>query len=153
MNVGTVCTSHLIHIPSTCSLKDAAGQMRDRHVGLLLVDDGPDSGRVVGVVTDRDIVLHGVAEGASPYEATVAQVMTRVVKTVDQNATISDAMLEMCTHGVRRLGVTANGGALVGVLSIDDVITALGSDWALLAGILRSETERERSGSLPQRPV
>jgi signal-transduction protein with cAMP-binding, CBS, and nucleotidyltransferase domain len=89
----------------------------------------------------------------SPNEATVAQVMTHVVETIDQNATISDAMLEMCTHGVRRLGVTSDGGGLIGVLSIDDVITALGSDWALLAGILRSETERERSGALPKRPV
>lgn len=153
MNVANVCSSRLVHIPSSCSLKDAAEQMRDKHVGLLLVDDAPDSGSVIGVVTDRDIVLHGVAKGMSPYEATVAQVMTRVVETIDQNATISDAMLEMCTHGVRRLGVTSNGGALVGVLSIDDVITALGSDWALLAGILRSETERERSGTLPKRLV
>lgn len=152
MNVATVCSSHLIHIPSTCTLKEAAVQMRDKHVGMLLVDAGPGSGGVIGVVTDRDIVLYGVAKGASADTA-VEQVMTRVVETVDGDAPISDAMLEMCTHGVRRLGVTGDGGELIGVLSIDDVITALGSDWALLAGILRSETERERSGTLPRRPA
>ncbi len=145
MNVASICSSHLIHIPSSCTLMAAAVQMRDKHVGLLLVDDPADPGGIIGVVTDRDIVLHGVAAGVSPIENTVSAVMTRIIETIARDASISEAMQLMCTRGVRRLGVTADGGRLVGLLSIDDVIAALGNDWAMLASILRSETDLERS--------
>ncbi len=54
----------------------------------------------------------------------------------------------MITQGVRRLAVLRDGSEIVGVLSLDDVIDALGRDWSMLSAILRSGQNRERTGSV-----
>ena len=147
MKVEDVYTRRTVHIPQSRNLQEAAVQMRDQHVGLLVVTDGLVDDRLIGIVTDRDIVRKATALGASPLDTLVAEVMTAGAITVDKDAELSDALQAMFNHGVRRLAVT-DGADVVGILSLDDVIDALGRDWALLTKILRNEQQRERSGSV-----
>lgn len=144
MRVEEVCSRRMFHVPALCSLQEAAQQMRDRHVGALFVTERTSSGvRVEGVVTDRDIIVHGLAGTADCASQSVATVMTRGVITVDRAAAVSDALRAMLAHGVRRLAVMDGQGKVFGVLSMDDAVRALGADWALLAGILQREREQE----------
>ena len=149
MKVEEFRSPHTVHVPMTCTVKEAAKQMREQHVGALIVtEDGPPTGRVVGIVTDRDIVVKAVVFAGDPENLLVADIMHTHVLSVEASADIGDALQTMASHGVRRLAVTGQAGTIVGILSLDDVLDAMARDWALLAAVVRSERQRERTGSV-----
>jgi predicted transcriptional regulator len=149
MKVEEFQSPHTVHIPMTRTVRDAAKQMRDQHVGALIVtEDGPPLGRIVGIVTDRDIAIKAVIQAVEPDDLLVADIMQTYVLSIDTGADIADALQMMASHGVRRLAVTGGNGRLVGVLSLDDVLDAMARDWALLAAVVRAERNRERTGSV-----
>ena len=149
MKVEEFSSPHTVHIPMTRTVRDAAKQMRDQHVGALIVtEDGPPLGRVVGIVTDRDIVVKAVVLAAEPDDLLVADIMHTHVLCIECRADIADALQTMASHGVRRLAVTGLAGELIGILSLDDVLDAMARDWALLAAVVRAEGLRERTGSV-----
>ncbi|AOZ04291.1 signal transduction protein (plasmid) [Cupriavidus sp. USMAHM13] len=148
MKVQDICSREAVHIPLSCTLQEAAVQFRDRHVGALVVTEHTATGaRAVGFVTDRDMALDAVAAGADPCRTTVDEVMTRGLVTVRQDASVSDAMQTMLSHGVRRLAVL-DGEAVIGVLSIDDVVETLASELRMLSTLLHNEREREKTGAV-----
>jgi CBS domain-containing protein len=101
----------------TESLADAAKSMKQEDVGSLpVVEDG----RVVGVITDRDIVVRAVAEQGDPRSIRVTEIASREVVTVEPEQDLDEALALMARHQVRRLPVVENG-ALVGVLAQADV--------------------------------
>jgi len=152
MRVDEVCSREPVHIPASCTLQEAAVQMRDRHVGAIIVTEATPGGtRAVGMLTDRDIVLESTACGGNPGETPVGDVMTRGMVAIAGQASIQDAMQMMLSHGVRRLGVL-DGESLNGVLSMDDILGALALDWGMLSTLVHNEQERERSGHV-QSPV
>ncbi|MFM0511701.1 CBS domain-containing protein [Paraburkholderia sp. RL17-373-BIF-A] len=148
VKVNEIHSQGTVHIPMTCNLREAAIQMREQHVGALVITDRGASGRMIGIVTDRDIVLKAVASSASPECTAVADVMSTSVVAINENADVTVATQTMSTHGVRRLVVTRDGQEIVGILSLDDLIDAIARDWAMLAGIVRCEQNRERSASV-----
>ena len=96
---------------------DAAGMMRSEDVGALpVVEDG----KLIGLVTDRDLVLRVLADRKDPTECRVADVLTRSPVTVTPDMKLSEARDLMGEHQVRRLPVV-KGDELVGILSIGDV--------------------------------
>ena len=148
MKVKDIYTRGTVHIPRSRTLQEAAIQMRDQHIGALIVTDGAMNDHIAGVVTDRDMVVRAIAKGASPVVTMVGDVMTDGVMTVPQTTDVSDAMQTMFSHGIRRLAVTDHDGGVVGVLSLDDVIQAMSRELSQLASIVRSEQQRERTGSV-----
>jgi CBS domain-containing protein len=86
-------------------------------VGSLPVVDGA---RLVGMLTDRDIVMRAVAAGADTQTLTVGDVASRTVHTVEPDQDLEEALREMADHQVRRLPVVENGD-LVGILAQADV--------------------------------
>lgn len=96
---------------------DAAGLMKSLDVGVIPVvqDD-----RLVGLVTDRDLVLRVIAERKDPMEVRVGDVATRSPVTVTPDTKLSEARQVMEEHRVRRLPVM-KGEVLVGILSIGDL--------------------------------
>ena len=114
------------------SVRDAAQLMEQAGVGTLVVLDGVQP---VGIVTDRDIVRRLVARGM-PDDARVDGVMTTPLVTIDANADLRDAYALFRGQAVRRL-VVLRDGALVGVLSIDDLLVDLVGD---LADLVRPVT-------------
>lgn len=145
MKVQEIFTRGTVHIPHDRNLQEAAQQMLHQHVGALIVTDAAPEHRLMGILTDRDIVLKAVATGAAPRRTRVAEVMSTGVASVGEHEDLADAMQAMFSHGVRRLAVTDATRAVVGVISLDDVIEALVRDWVLLASIVRSGRQRERS--------
>ena len=115
--VRDVMTTNLVTCPSSAPLKDAAGYMRDRDIGdVLVVDDGS----IRGIVTDRDIVVRCVAEGGDVREATVGDVCTADLTTVSADATIEDAARLMRDNALRRLPVV-DRGMPVGIVTLGDL--------------------------------
>ena len=100
---------------STCS--EAAALMKRQDCGSLpVVKDG----RLVGIVTDRDIVVRGVAGGKDPAHLAVSEIMTPGPTTVSPDMKAEDASKLMSEKQVRRLPVVENG-RLVGILAIGQV--------------------------------
>jgi CBS domain-containing protein len=116
--VSDVMTREPIALGSTETLARAAKQMRDADVGdVMVVDDG----RVIGLVTDRDIVVRGIAEDLDPFSTTLATVCTRDVVTVGAEDSVETAVRLMREHAVRRLPVLAGDGTPLGVVSLGDI--------------------------------
>jgi CBS domain-containing protein len=104
-------------IDATASVVEAAQVMRDEHVGSLpVVEDG----RLAGMITDRDVAVRIVAEGADPQSVKVGDIASRRVVTAEPDQDLDEARRLMAEHQVRRLPVV-EGDELVGILAQADV--------------------------------
>jgi CBS domain-containing protein len=144
MKVTRIYTRNIISATRSSTLQEAAKLMRDNHVGALLItEDAPNDDRAVGILTDRDLVVHAIAEQLDPERVTVDEIMTPEIAGIDRDADVHHAMHTMRELGVRRLAVTSEDGAVVGVLSLDDIVDALAVEMSSLAGVIRSERVHE----------
>jgi signal-transduction protein with cAMP-binding, CBS, and nucleotidyltransferase domain len=123
-----VMTSNPMTLPQRATLMDAAKAMRDRDIGAVIVVD-PD-GAICGLVTDRDIVVRGVAEGKPTDETTLGDVCSRELSALTPSNTIGDAVRLMVTRSVRRIPVVQDGMA-VGIVSLGDLAPLQDPDSAL----------------------
>ncbi len=99
------------------SLREVAGIMRDGDMGAVPV---VDNGKLIGIVTDRDIVVRLVAEGTAD-SSTVADAMTTELFTVSPNDFAFEALRIMGDKQVRRIPVISDNGQLAGIISMADV--------------------------------
>jgi CBS domain-containing protein len=134
------------------TLSEVAEVMGAEDVGAIPVVDGD---RLVGIVTDRDIVVRAVARGADPSATTVADVVTESLVTVSPEHDLADALKLMAQHQVRRLPVTDREDRLVGVVSQADVALQMKEKTAgeLLEDISRPNSGPRVLGSHTQEPV
>jgi CBS domain-containing protein len=115
--------------------------MRSHGVGALVVVDARDSKRrPLGIVTDRDIVCGQLAQAADLYCLTVGNVMTRDPLTVPADAGLTDAIGAMSQRAVRRAPVVDDAGALVGIITLDDVLPEIARELNELARIVDVQT-------------
>lgn len=115
--VGEFMTTRLVTMDGGDTLTAAAQQMRDSAIGDVIVTNGDN---VIGIVTDRDITVRGVAEQMNPASATLSQILTQDVVTVTQYDDAVAAADLMRTYGVRRLPVVEDG-RLIGLISLGDL--------------------------------
>jgi CBS domain-containing protein len=128
---------------------DAAGLMRQFDVGVVPIADG---GSLVGLVTDRDIVLRVVATRQDPDDVKLADILTKSPTTVTPDTKLSEARDLMAKHRIRRLPVM-KGDELVGILSLGDVAIADASGREVgeaLEDISESDSTMDLSGG-PER--
>lgn len=102
------------------TLQAAARRMREMDVGALPVTDGK---ALVGMVTDRDITVRGVAEGMVAQESLVSDVMTEEVRWCSPGDTIEQVMAQMGDEQVRRLAVLDASNEIVGIVALGDIAT------------------------------
>jgi CBS domain-containing protein len=145
MNAGSVCKRGVVTVMPTDDLVAAAHVMREKHVGFLIVSDGSQHGRVVGVLTDRDIVVAVLAQEVDARALKVGDVMTRNPLVIDEAQSIETVLRHMREAGVRRVPVVDLSGALTGVLSIDDVLERIAEQLINIAGSIRNEQRMERA--------
>src|SRR5688572_411978 len=112
-------------IPPNASLKEAADKMDALNVGPLPVCDGD---RLVGVITDRDIVVRATAAALDPRVATVRDAMTDDVIYAFEDQDVREAARLMEEKQIRRLIVLSRDKRLVGIVSLGDIATALGDE-------------------------
>jgi CBS domain-containing protein len=115
--VSDVMTAAPVTVPSGQSLTETAKAMRDHDIGdVLVIDDG----RLAGLVTDRDIVVRGLADGDDPDTTTVGEICSADLVTVRPDEEADTAVQRMREQAVRRVPVV-DGQEIVGVLSLGDM--------------------------------
>jgi len=137
--LGKICTKPVVTASAQMTVDQAARVMRSKNVGALVV---VNSGRPVGMLTDRDIVVEVVARGMDPEEVRVGDVMVKKPVTIRQDLGVFDAARTFAKTGVRRLPVVTGSGMLVGVITMDDVLMLLGNEMGHLAGALSAGLRR-----------
>jgi CBS domain-containing protein len=117
-SVKDAMTANPCTIDADQTVSYAARMLKDEDVGLAPVVEGQ---RLVGTLTDRDIVTRVVAEGKDPQTVKVRDVASSNLVTVDPQQDLDEALRLMASHQVRRLPVVEEDGRVVGVLAQADV--------------------------------
>ena len=120
MKIRDAMTPEVRTISPEASIREAARIMSDTDVGALPVASGD---RLVGMVTDRDIAVRGIAIGKGP-DATVGEVMTHEVLYCREDDDVADVAENMADIQVRRLPVVNEDKRLVGIVSLADIADA-----------------------------
>jgi|SRR5262245_26040068 len=127
-----VCREVMTPEPACCHTSDSivrvAQLMKTEDVGAVPVVESPSSPRLVGMVTDRDIVVKGVAAGRSIENATVKEVMTADVVSCREDDDVSKAVARMAERQVRRMPVVDGSGMLRGIIAQADIATRVHQD-------------------------
>jgi CBS domain-containing protein len=116
--VREVMTPNPKTIKATSTVTEAAQVMREHDIGDVLVLDGS---RLAGILTDRDVVVRGVAEDLDPKMTRAADICSRVITIVRPETGVGEAVRLMREHAVRRLPVLEEDGSLVGIVSLGDL--------------------------------
>ncbi len=123
MNVSEVMTPQVVTAKPSSSITEVAQTMARIESGALpVVDDD----KLVGLITDRDIVIRVIAEGLG-LDTKVADVMTEGVETCREDDNVADAAAKMGSHQIRRLVVLNDQGKLAGMLSLGDIAQDYGA--------------------------
>jgi CBS domain-containing protein len=118
MKVSDVMTNEVESAQMNSTLEEVASIMKVENVGAVPVLDEDDD--LVGIITDRDIVVRCVAEGKNPAETNVEEVLSHELETIEPDVEVEEAARLMAEKQIRRLPVCEDG-ELVGMLSIGDL--------------------------------
>ena len=116
-SISEVMTPNPVTIPADMSAVNAAELMRDRDIGDVIV---MEQNRVVGIITDRDIVVRVVASGQEPAKAKLADICSKELHTVKPTDPVEEAINLMREKAVRRI-LVMDDGYPVGIVSIGDL--------------------------------
>ncbi|MFI5459640.1 MAG: CBS domain-containing protein [Isosphaerales bacterium] len=137
MSVGRICTRYVDLADADETAQVAARRMSERRVGALVILDLAD--RPVGILTDRDLVLRVVANGRDPRQTPVGEVMTENPTMISEAAGIEEALSLMRSGSFRRLPVIGRDGVLVGLVSLDDILSLLAGEFTQVGALVENE--------------
>ncbi len=145
-SVADVMTRGVRSMTPQDTLVKAAQAMDELNVGAIPVCEGQ---RLVGMVTDRDIVLRGVAQELDTRTCTLGEVMSGHVRTVHEDDEVDDVLVEMSASQIRRMPVVDSQDRLVGIVSLGDIAAKGGdseADVGMSLGDISEPSEPGRSG-------
>jgi signal-transduction protein with cAMP-binding, CBS, and nucleotidyltransferase domain len=136
--VGRICSRVVVTATPGESVLTVARRMKEHNVGTVVVVS--ETTKPLAIVTDRDVALRCVAQELDPKNTPVSAIMTREVRSVDESASIEQALRTMAVGATRRLVVTGELGVLRGVLALDDVMELLTEEAESIGKLLRESS-------------
>jgi CBS domain-containing protein len=118
--IAEVMTRDVRTVTPQDNLQQTARLMADLDVGALPVCE---DGRLLGMVTDRDITIRATAEGMSAQDTRVERIMTREVNWCFEDEALDDVMSKMAGSQIRRIPVVSRENRLVGIIALGDLVT------------------------------
>ena len=112
-------SDEILRISLSSNIEDATKSMTQHNVGALFVEDGPNN--IVGIISERDIVIGIAKRGANLQQCTVSELMTADLISCSPDNTVNEAMGMMTNRRVRHLPVFEDS-KLVGLVSIGDLV-------------------------------
>jgi CBS domain-containing protein len=139
MKVADICQTDVVTVHPEILVSEAARRMTAEAVGCVVV---VQEGVVLGILTDRDIVVRGVRPGLDLRKVAVTELMSRGAVTIGPDADTATAITLMAARGVRRLPVVDGDGTVIGLLSLDDVAAVVGDQVAALRAAITATLAR-----------
>lgn len=118
MLVKEIMTHKIVSVLPTASLREAAQKMRALNIGSLTV---AKDGKLIGMITDRDICCRGVADSFDPAITEVREIMSQDIAFCFSYDTVNDAVRQMEQRHIRRLAVLHRDKTIAGFLTVDDI--------------------------------
>lgn len=144
LSAGDICTRNVVFVYKNMPVDDAARLMREHHVGtVVVVDEADGDRRVVGMLTDRDIVTSIVAKDLDPGIIRVGDAMSADLATAREEDSLLDVLAGMRRKGVRRVPVVDAKGLLLGLVALDDVLEVVAEELQMVVKAMESGRERE----------
>jgi len=144
MRVSEYCNREVVVLEQDESVTEAARIMREYHVGdVVVVRTQQGRNFPVGILTDRDIALEIVAKSADPQNVSARDAMSYELVTVNEDDDLMHAIEVMRDKGIRRLPVIDLDEALVGILTIDDVLDLLSEVFVDIVHLFDRQRRRE----------
>ena len=146
MSAGEYCNRDVVVVAKTDALSEAVKLMRTNHSGdVVVIEQQQDQPKPIGILTDRDIVMKLLARDVPLSAVVIGDVMSTEVVTVNEQTSLMDAVKTMRQKGIRRLPVVNKQGALVGILTVDDILELLAEQLNDIIGLLAKEFKREKT--------
>jgi CBS domain-containing protein len=136
MAISDIARNDVVTVDQEATVTDIAHVMRDERVGSVVVVDG--KGTVAGLLTDRDLVVSGLAEGRHPDECIANDILSSNVFSVDPDDDVATVVERMREQGVRRVPVMRDRD-LVGIVTLDDLLVHLVGELDCLVSVVRGE--------------
>jgi len=144
MPISEICNREVVVVQRDSTIAEAAKLMRQHHVGDVLVVEDRGGVRVrLGIVTDRDLVVEVMAPELDPVVITVGDIMVPELVTVKAHTGLFETIQYMRSKGVRRLPVVDDGGGLLGILTLDDLLELLAEELLALSKLVKLEQKKE----------
>ena len=144
MPIGELAIRQVVVATRESSVLEAAKLMRQYHVGAVVIADQTGGRRMpVGIVTDRDIVLGVLAQEVDAMKLSIGDIMTGDLITVRENEGVFETIQLMRAKGARRAPVVDSEGALVGIVSVDDLLELMAEELSELAKLISREQRQE----------
>jgi CBS domain-containing protein len=145
MPINECCKLDVVCCDSELSLPDTAALMRKNHIGDVIVVETRSGARTpVGIVTDRDIVVETMALQLDATLFTAGDIMNTPLVTVKEDAGFVETLRLMRSHGVRRMPVVSENGALYGMVTADDIVRLLALELSLITEAMSGQMAHER---------
>ncbi|MDI9819010.1 MULTISPECIES: CBS domain-containing protein [unclassified Legionella] len=149
MQVGEFCNREVVILYGDESVKAAAELMRSHHVGdVVLVEEQQGKCVPTGLISDRDLVVEVMVPGLQPEKLAAKDIVTRPVLLAHEKDSLFDALEVMREKGIRRLPVVDDNQALIGIITIDDIIDILTE----MLGCVVQVIKRQRDLETQERP-
>lgn len=144
MPVGEICNRDVIIVKREDTILETARLMRQHHVGDVVVVEEREGLRIpAGIVTDRDLVVEIMATGLDPAVITAGDIMEQELVTVKESIGVFEAVQYMRSKTVRRLPIVDDTGALVGILTLDDLLELLSEELLAIAKLVSYQRQKE----------
>lgn len=143
MQLKNIMTTQVRVISPDATVQDAAKKLDDENVGALPVCDGE---KMIGIVTDRDIVIRSTSAGQEPGKVAVRDVMTSPVTYGFADQSLEEAAAIMKENYIRRLPVLDRDHRLVGMVTADDLMIDAPERAGIAAEVFQAISEVERPG-------
>jgi len=144
MKIGDICTRNPATVSTSATLAEVARLMKDRHIGTVIVTKAPlDRPVATGIITDRDIACAQLDRRSDLASLSAEEVMTRNPLEINAEDALDKAIAKLRARGVRRAPVVSSSGALIGVISTDDLFAYVARELMLLARLVTLQPRQE----------
>ncbi|MFC6976770.1 CBS domain-containing protein [Halomicroarcula sp. GCM10025709] len=137
MPVSDLARTDVMTVDGDQTAGNVATVMAEENVGSVIVEEDD---RPIGIVTDRDLVIHVLEPRRDPAEMTAADIMTETLSTVQGDMGLFEATAKMQADTVRRLPVVDDSGLIAGIITLDDILQLLTEELQNLASVVEAES-------------
>ncbi|KAF5090114.1 Hypoxic response protein 1 [anaerobic digester metagenome] len=147
MGIVKCCREQVVAVSPDTPAVEVARIMGEKNVGSVVVVTGDN--RPTGILTDRDLAVRVMAQEKNPGEVRAGDILTRDVITFQDSMGVYEAIQKMTSEGIRRMPIVDDGGRLIGIVTMDDIVRMLGEEMAAIAKNIEKQSPPMQEAGAP----